>query len=72
MASAAGGSAVVYSLAVFVAVVYSLAVFCCSHCLWGLSVWSLFCFAVLCVLSNFAIISRGKRELVALLQVVVF
>ena len=27
----------------------------------------LFCYAVLCVLSSFAIISLGKRELVALL-----
>ena len=40
---------------------------CCSHCLWGLSVRSLFCLTVLCVLSSFAIISLGKRELVALL-----
>ena len=40
---------------------------CCSHCLLGFSVRSLFCFAVLCVLSSFAIISLGKRKLVALL-----
>ena len=35
----------------------------------GFSVGSLFCFAVLCVLSSssFAIISLGKRELIALL-----
>ena len=33
----------------------------------GFSAGSLFCFAVLCVLSSFAIISLGKRELVALL-----
>ena len=33
----------------------------------GAVVWSLFCFAVLCVLSSFAIISPGKRELVALI-----
>ena len=33
----------------------------------GEVVWSLFCFAVLCVLSSFAIISLGKRELVALI-----
>ena len=32
---------------------------------WGLSVRSLFCFAVLCVLSNFTILPMGKRELVA-------
>ena len=31
------------------------------------SIRSLFCFAVLCVVSIFAIISLGKRELVALL-----
>ena len=36
----------------------------CSHCL---SVRSLFCFAVLCVLSGFEIILLGKKELVALL-----
>ena len=33
----------------------------------GFSIRSLFCFAVLCVVSIFAIISLGKRELVALL-----
>ena len=33
----------------------------------GFSVTSLFCFAVLGVLSSFAIISLGKRDLVALL-----
>ena len=38
-----------------------------SRCLWGFVVKSLFCFAVLCVLSSFTIISLGKRELVALL-----
>ena len=27
---------------------------CCSHCLWGFCVWSLFCYAVLSVLSCFA------------------
>ena len=32
-----------------------------------ISVSSLLCFAVFCVLSSFAIISMGKRELVALL-----
>ena len=38
----------------------------CSHCSgWGVSVGSLFWFSVLCVLSRFAIISLGKRELVA-------
>ena len=44
-------------------------VYCCSHCLLGFCVWSVFCFAVLSVLSyKFAIILMGKRELVALLQ----
>ena len=38
----------------------------CSNCLCGFSVKSMFCFAVLCVLSTFAIISLGKRELVTL------
>ena len=33
----------------------------------GYCVRSLFCYAVLCVLSSFVIISLGKRELVALL-----
>ena len=40
---------------------------CCSHCLWGFSVGSMLCFAVLCALSSFAIILLGKREPVALL-----
>ena len=40
---------------------------CCSHCFWGFSVRSLFCFAVFCVLSSFEIISHGKREQAALL-----
>ena len=31
-------------------------VYCCSHCLCGFCVRSLFCYAVLCVLSSFAII----------------
>ena len=31
-------------------------------------VWYLFCYAVLCVLSSFAIIQLGKRELVAFLM----
>ena len=30
-------------------------------------VWAMFCYAILCVLSSFAIILMGKRELVALL-----
>ena len=38
----------------------------CSYCLVGLIVRSLFCFAVLCVLSGFAIISLAKRELISL------
>ena len=33
----------------------------------GDCVWSLFCFAVLCVLFSLAVISIGKRDLVALL-----
>ena len=33
----------------------------------GGCVWSMFCYAVLCVLSSFAFILLGKRELVALL-----
>ena len=42
---------------------------CCSHCLWGLCVLSLFCNALLTcsILSSFAIILTGKRKLVALL-----
>ena len=53
----------------FMAVVLMLFI----HCLLllplfcGFCVRFLFCFAVLCVLSSFAIISLGKRELVALL-----
>ena len=35
--------------------------------LWGFCVWSLFYYAVLSVLSSFAIILLRKRELVALL-----
>ena len=46
---------------------FLIIVCCCSHCLWGFSVRFLFCFAVLRVLSSFAIILLGKRELVALL-----
>ena len=32
---------------------------------WGFCVWSLFCYAILCVHSRFAVILMGKRELVA-------
>ena len=39
----------------------------CPHNLWGFSGSSLFNFAVLYVHSNFAIISLGKGELVALI-----
>ena len=39
----------------------------CSNCLWGFSVTYLLCLADLCVFSGFAIISQGKRDLVALL-----
>ena len=34
----------------------------------GFLCWSLFCYAVLCVHSRFAIILMGKRELIALLK----
>ena len=40
---------------------------CCFHGSLGFCVRSLFCCARLCVLSSFAMISLGKRELVALL-----
>ena len=43
----------------FLSIVYR-----CSHCLWGLWARPLRCCAVLCVLSSFAIIMLGKRELV--------
>ena len=56
MASACGGSAVVYVLFVVAPLV-------CWDLVFGLC----FCYAVLCVPSRFAIISLGKRELVALL-----
>ena len=45
-------------------------ILCASHCLWGSCVClslSLFWYALLCVLSSFAIILKRKRELVALL-----
>ena len=42
---------------------------CCSHCLWGLCVLSLFRNALLTcsILSSFAVILTGKRKLVVLL-----
>ena len=40
-----------------------------AHHVCGECVWSLFCIAVLSVLSSFAIISQKNRELVALLCV---
>ena len=43
---------------------------CCSHCLCGFCVWSLFCYALISVLSSFSsftIILATKRELIALL-----
>ena len=44
-------------------VVYSIfIVCCCSYCLWVVTSRSLFCFAVLCLVSSFAIISLEKRE----------
>ena len=36
--------------------------------MWGFGNWSLFCYALLCVLSSFAIILTRKRELVTLLK----
>ena len=36
--------------------------YCCSYCLFYFCFWSLFCCAVLSVISSFAIISLGKRE----------
>ena len=41
-------------------------VYCCFRSLLGFCVRSLFCCAGLCVLSSFAMISLGKRVLVAL------
>ena len=38
----------------------------------GFNVWSLFCCALLCVVSSFAIISLGKRELIGLLSGLLF
>ena len=35
--------------------------YCCSNCLLGFCVWSLFCYAVLSVLFSFEIILMGKR-----------
>ena len=40
---------------------------CCYICLLEFGVRYLFCFVVLCVVSSFAIVSLGKKELVALL-----
>ena len=40
----------------------------CSHCLWGFSLASLFCFAVHCAPFCFAIIWRGKRVALILLS----
>ena len=54
MAPAAVGTAVVYFLFC-----------CCSHCFFGVNVRTLLCFAVLCVLYGFVVISQ--RELLALL-----
>ena len=42
-------------------------VYCWYHCLWGLCVWFLYCYAVRSVISSFAIILMGKTELIALL-----
>ena len=36
--------------------------YCCSNCLFYFCIWSLFCCAVLSIISSFAIISLGKRE----------
>ena len=49
-----------------------LIVYCCSHCLWGggggFCVLSLFCYAVLSILSSFAITLLRNIELFALLE----
>ena len=42
---------------------YWFIVYCCSHCLWGFCVLSLFWYTVLSVLSSFSITTMGKREL---------
>ena len=44
-----------------------LIVLCTSHCLLGFCIWSLFYYALPCVLTGFAIILTRKRELAALL-----
>ena len=46
--------------------VFLFVICCCYQSLYGLSVRSLFCYSVLCVLSNLAIISLEKGELIAL------
>ena len=40
---------------------------CTYYCLWGFCVLSLFCYALLCVLSSFAITIPREREMFALL-----
>ena len=42
-------------------------IYCCSHCGVGFSVWYLVCCTVLSIVLCFAIISLGKRDLVAFL-----
>ena len=37
-------------------------IYCCSYYLFYFCIWSLFCCAVLSVISSFAIISLGRRE----------
>ena len=51
-----GRSVVVYSLFIVAAII------CGEGC------WPLFCYAIFCVLSSFAIILFGKRELITLLS----
>ena len=51
------------SAAVFsIVVALLLLILCYSHCFVGSCVWSLFCCAVLSVVSSFAITTLGKRE----------
>ena len=51
----------------FKAVVLLLLIFCLMYCLLFVGILSLFCHALLCVHSGFAIILKTKRKLVTLL-----
>ena len=57
----------VASVAVDGSVVVSFIVHCCYHCLGEFCVWSLFCYAVISVLSRFAIISAGCFTFIAVM-----